>query len=34
MNWPGMPAALSRQSLRLFVTEVLPALREAGSPAC
>jgi alkanesulfonate monooxygenase SsuD/methylene tetrahydromethanopterin reductase-like flavin-dependent oxidoreductase (luciferase family) len=33
MGWPGMPAALSRQSLGLFASEVLPGLREAGSPA-
>jgi hypothetical protein len=30
MNWPGMPASLSRQSLQLFAAEVLPSLRAAG----
>jgi alkanesulfonate monooxygenase SsuD/methylene tetrahydromethanopterin reductase-like flavin-dependent oxidoreductase (luciferase family) len=33
MNWPGMPASLSRQSLQLFAAEVLPSLRGAASPA-
>ena len=33
MNWPGMPASLSRRSLELFASEVLPSLREAGAPA-
>jgi hypothetical protein len=33
MNWPGMPASLSRQSLQLFADEVLPSLRAAGFDA-
>ena len=30
MNWPGMPAELSRRSLELFAAEVLPALSKAS----
>jgi alkanesulfonate monooxygenase SsuD/methylene tetrahydromethanopterin reductase-like flavin-dependent oxidoreductase (luciferase family) len=33
MNWPGMPASLSRQSLQLFAAEVLPSLRAASPHA-
>lgn len=30
MNWPGMPAELSRRSMELFAAEVIPALRAAA----
>jgi alkanesulfonate monooxygenase SsuD/methylene tetrahydromethanopterin reductase-like flavin-dependent oxidoreductase (luciferase family) len=33
MNWPDMPASLSRQSLELFAAQVLPSLRAADSRA-
>jgi len=30
MNWPGMPASLSRRSMELFAAEVIPALAGSG----